>query len=364
MKKLIKEYRKLLIILAIPYLFIVLSSIIKVNYDITTPAVISKVSSEITIGNSDICNVNTVSVYSYSKVSLLNYLLGLIHKNAQVEKTYEYQVTDTNQIYSSGVIQKRVSIYNAIISGYQAAGYQEIVDESSFKGYIIHTLYSYASEELQVGDIITKFEGKELKGLTGNNEFEVATENLLFEKDKKYQITVLRQVEETKNNYVTKELEFEISTEYYYNKENKKIASLGIATYEYVVPTKNQTIPSYSWQYGNSIGPSGGLMEALYVYDSLKSNTLTNGLRIVGTGTVDVYGNAGPIGGIYQKVIAAHLANADIFFVPVSSLEEEIYTKESNYLEALSSYQNLKNPKMKLVIVSSLNDIINYLENN
>ena len=102
----------------------------------------------------------------------------------------------------------------------------------------------------------------------------------------------------------------------------------------------------------------------VYVYDSLKSNTLTNGLRIVGTGTVDVYGNAGPIGGIYQKVIAAHLANADIFFVPVSSLEEEIYTKESNYLEALSSYQNLKNPKMKLVIVSSLNDIINYLENN
>ena len=48
----------------------------------------------------------------------------------------------------------------------------------------------------------------------------------------------------------------------------------------------------------------------------------------------------------------------------ISSLEEEIYTKESNYLEALSSYQNLKNPKMKLVIVSSLNDIINYLENN
>ena len=118
MKKFIKEYKKLLIIIAIPYLFIVLSSIIKVNYDITTPAVISKVSSEINIGNSDICNVNTVSVYSYSKVSLLNYLIGLINKNAQIEKTYEYQVTDTNQMYSSGVIQKRVSIYNAIISGY------------------------------------------------------------------------------------------------------------------------------------------------------------------------------------------------------------------------------------------------------
>ena len=49
MKKLIKEYRKLLIILAIPYLFIVLSSIIKVNYDITTPAVISQVKSPLVI---------------------------------------------------------------------------------------------------------------------------------------------------------------------------------------------------------------------------------------------------------------------------------------------------------------------------
>ena len=130
------------------------------------------------------------------------------------------------------------------------------------------------------------------------------------------------------------------------------------------MPTKNQNIPSYSWQYGNSIGPSGGLMQALYVYDSLKNNNLTKGLRIVGTGTVDAYGNAGPIGGIYQKVLAAHLANADIFFVPVSSLEEEIYMNESNYLEAISSYQNLKNPKMKLVVVSSLNDIINYLKNS
>ena len=63
-------------------------------------------------------------------------------------------------------------------------------------------------------------------------------------------------------------------------------------------------------------------------------------------------------------MLAAHLANADIFFVPVSSLEEEIYMNESNYLEAISSYQNLKNPKMKLVVVSSLNDIINYLKNS
>ena len=47
---------------------------------------------------------------------------------------------------------------------------------------------------------------------------------------------------------------------------------------------------------------------------------------------------------------------------PVTSLDESIYSQEDNYKEALSSYQNLGKTKMKLVPVSSLEDIINYLK--
>lgn len=362
MKKLFKEYRILILIIAIPYLFIIVCSIIKVNYDITTPATISKVFTEINIEDNDECNVNTVSVYSYTRVSLLNYLLGLVNKNASIDKTYKYQVIDTNLAYSSGLIQKRVSIYNAIIAGYRAAGYTDIINQNSFQGYIIHTLYTFASNKLQVGDIITNFNGQKFVGLTGSNEFEDAVEQLIFDPEQTYQIQVLRQVKNANNTYEMKTLEFDISTSYYYNKEDRKVASFGIETYEYIIPTTSESLPDYSWQYGNSIGPSGGLMQALYVWDSLNSNQYTEKLKIVGTGTIDVYGNAGPIGGIYQKIIVANLAKADIFFVPVSSLDPDVYTKESNYIEAIESYQNLKNTKMKLVIVSSLNDIINYLK--
>ena len=68
-------------------------------------------------------NVNVVSVYSYSNVSLLNYLLAKINNNVTVTKTSKYEVTDYNLVYTSGVIQKRISIYNAIISAYKKAGY-------------------------------------------------------------------------------------------------------------------------------------------------------------------------------------------------------------------------------------------------
>ena len=44
---------------------------------------------------------------------------------------------------------------------------------------------------------------------------------------------------------------------------------------------------------------------------------ITNGQKIVGTGTISLDGNVGAIGGIYQKVICADIMDADIFLVPV-----------------------------------------------
>ena len=105
-------------------------------------------------------------------------------------------------------------------------------------------------------------------------------------------------------------------------------------------------------------------MQAFYVYEKLSNTNLSKNRKIVGTGTIDAYGNAGAIGGIYQKFITANLSGSDIFFVPASSTNPLIYQNESNYQEAKKSYDNLKNTKMKLVVVSCLDDIINYLKNN
>lgn len=68
---------------------------------------------------------------------------------------------------------------------------------------------------------------------------------------------------------------------------------------------------------GNIGGPSAGLMWTLGLADLLTPGDLTGGKSIAGTGTIDLTGKVGPIGGISEKVIAAERAGAKVFFAPV-----------------------------------------------
>jgi Lon-like protease len=63
-------------------------------------------------------------------------------------------------------------------------------------------------------------------------------------------------------------------------------------------------------------GPSAGLMFALTVYNAVTPGDLTGGRKIAGTGTINLDGSVGPIGGVEQKVVAAELAGAAYFLSP------------------------------------------------
>jgi PDZ domain-containing protein len=65
-------------------------------------------------------------------------------------------------------------------------------------------------------------------------------------------------------------------------------------------------------------GPSAGLAMTLGVIDALDKGSLTGGLTVAATGTIDSHGNVGPIGGIPQKTVAVEKAGASMFFVPVA----------------------------------------------
>ena len=73
---------------------------------------------------------------------------------------------------------------------------------------------------------------------------------------------------------------------------------------------------------GDVGGPSAGMMWALGLYELLTPEDLTDGRSIAGTGTIDLGGNVGPIGGIRDKVIAAERSNADVFLVPADNMAE------------------------------------------
>jgi PDZ domain-containing protein len=69
-------------------------------------------------------------------------------------------------------------------------------------------------------------------------------------------------------------------------------------------------------------GPSAGLLIALTVYDKVDPVDLAAGRRVAGTGTIAPDGTVGRIGGIRQKVVAAHRERADVFMAPASQADD------------------------------------------
>ena len=63
-------------------------------------------------------------------------------------------------------------------------------------------------------------------------------------------------------------------------------------------------------------GSSAGLMVGLTVYDLLADEDLLRGRKVAGTGTLDVDGMVGPVGGVPEKTIAAMNAGYDVVLVP------------------------------------------------
>lgn len=70
---------------------------------------------------------------------------------------------------------------------------------------------------------------------------------------------------------------------------------------------------------GNVGGPSAGLAFALDIVDELGPRDLDAGRTIVITGTLNLDGSVGAIGGVKQKAVSARELGADLFIVPLSN---------------------------------------------
>ena len=69
-------------------------------------------------------------------------------------------------------------------------------------------------------------------------------------------------------------------------------------------------------------GPSAGMMFALGVVDEITPGSLTGGKDISGTGTINMDGQVGPIGGIQQKRAGARNSGSRFFLAPASNCDE------------------------------------------
>jgi PDZ domain-containing protein len=73
---------------------------------------------------------------------------------------------------------------------------------------------------------------------------------------------------------------------------------------------------------GSVSGPSAGLAFTLTIIDELTPGSLTGGKKVAVTGTMDLGGNVGEVGGVPQKTAAALDAGAKLFLVPTPEVAQ------------------------------------------
>jgi PDZ domain-containing protein len=187
------------------------------------------------------------------------------------------------------------SKYAAIVAGLQAVG----IDTPPIRGaYVIAVAAGFpASGKLRPGDIVTAANGVAVRDAKALSDH-ITSKPI----GAKHTFAVLRGRDE-----ITVEL--------------RTVAS----------PVKGQTTqpvigaklgPAFRLPLGVTVdsqnigGPSAGLAFALTIADELTQEDLTRGHRIAVTGTIDISGRIGLVGGVEFKVRAAEHEGADIFLVP------------------------------------------------
>jgi PDZ domain-containing protein len=187
---------------------------------------------------------------------------------------------------------------------------------------------------LKNGDVITKLNGVPVTSATGFKKLLSQLSSPKTSSDQ-MQLTVLRD---------SSEKVFTVST--YKATPQQKVLGL-------MIESKYQYPFTIKIRLKDVGGPSAGLMFSLGIVEKLRSENLTRGRNISGTGTIDAFGKVGPIGGIEEKLIGAARAGSKLFLAPalncndikhvpaglqvvaVETLREAVAALESKDLESL-----------------------------
>ncbi len=265
------------------------------------------------------------------KGNVTTYLLSYL-MNWDRAKISDYQYNEDESMEDI-LYRDKISLAQAnqaaVMVAYQKAG-KEV--EVSAKHYVVTYLFDFSNTSLKIGDELLSLDGEKIEEIDS-----------YLEKIQNFDVGSVHEVEVLRKGKVEKA---SVEVIIY---EDRKLTGISIATlYDF------ETEPSLSLKFkASESGPSGGLMLALAIYDKLTPIDLTNGKKIVGTGTIDNIGNIGPIGGVKYKLKGAVQAKADIFLVP----------REENYEECLKWKEKYKY-KIEIVPVNTLDEAIEYLKEN
>lgn len=326
MKKILtklKEYKIYIIVL-------IASAIIfniKLPYYVMAPGDIIPIDNRIetTSKKESTGNINLLYVTEYEG-TVSSVVMSFLMKNWDLEKLEEVQLSNETpeEIKLRNKVMLDNSIQNAIFVAYNKAGKQ--INITNKKNIIIGLT---DNKDLKIGDEI----------LSANN---ILVEDITTLKEiiNKSNINDIIELKIKRNN---QELTYQVPV---IEKNNMKMLGIVMITnYEYELD------PEINIKFKDSEGgSSGGAMMSLSIYNAITDEDITKGLKIGGTGTIDINGNVGEIDGVKYKIMGAIKNDLDIVFVPSANYEDAIKAKGKN--------------KIKIVSVDTFDEIINYLKTN
>ena len=323
LKNIIKENYKFILLLIVLFLGLTY----KLPFYIEAPGGILDVSTRVEVQNSKkIDGSFNLAYVSEFKATIPTIVVALLNDNWDILKKEEVLSNETEEeIEYRNYLLLEEANQNAIIVGFNKA--DEYVVVTNRKVNVIY-LHEQANTDLKIGDEIIEVNGNRI-----NSKEDLL--NFVEKAEDKISFKVINDNKEYERyGYKT-------------NIEGKNIIGIVFAETKDVdtnLDVKFKFKPSES-------GPSGGFMMALSIYNYLIEEDITKGLKIVGTGTIDEFGNVGSIGGVEYKMKAAVKNKADLFFVPFDNYEEALKAKEENDLD------------IKLISIKHIDDAINYLNN-
>lgn len=326
-KQFILENYKFLISL----ILIVVTLTYEFPYVVYTPGGIVNLENRIKIEN-DIENKGSfnMSYVTLRKGNLPSILLSYVIKDWDLIK--ENEITSDNESVDDLLKLEKLymnsSIDNATILAYQKAGKDINITKNINNVIYIDKL---AKTDLKIYDQITSVDGNTINTIDDLKEY--------INTKKEHDIINFDVLNNDKK--ATRKAEvIKIGDEL-------KVGIAFLTTYEY------DTDPSIKVKTKSSeSGSSGGLMLSLAIYNKLIDKDITKGKKVVGTGTIDIYGNVGKIDGVKYKILGAVKNKADLFICPEENYEEAIKVKKEHKLD------------LKIISVKTFDDVIKYLEEN
>ena len=263
---------------------------------------------------------------SYRKGTIINLLIAKllpsydIIDNKDIVLTNE-DIIDTNNREAIQIMQ--ANSYATYVAYKNANRDISIKEEYDYVYYI----YEDSNTELKVGDRLLKCDNNDIKTFD-----DLSACLIKHEPGDKVNVDVAR------GNKI-------INTQSTVN-DNKMIGIMVTKVFTYDLN------PIMYYKFGKSeSGSSGGLMIALAMYNSLVEEDITRGLKIAGTGAINVDGKVEEISGLKYKIMGAAKRKIDLFIVP-----------SDNYDEALNIVRDNK-LNIRLLKADTFEQVVNDLKN-